>query len=419
MGLNPISSGTPIMTTTNPLTSGAPATTTTNPISSGASSSVAYTPWWGLNPTPTGSWISELTPNRSSPENRLLTLPASWVLYSFVLGWPGGEPDVLKPLRDYLRLTPPFFPYQNARPVVSQAAAPPDSVLLAQTGTTKLDGTGTPPPARTDPLPAYERYWTNQMLGVRYHPTADERALLDMVVRYGAPWFDAGLDKGWLPREMLPEFQDLWTNPRPFSVYLPYVVNQETITQAADNYPWPGPKRFFWKAFMEARSDLIRDVALRITPPLPTEEEFRTAITLGLMSDWDRIAQRVEALTASWEKRQERRMKMRGAAMAAVAAVASIALPVLAAAAIGAAIKMASAADKARAAQQAAEFASSFEEGAPAFAAEVKRVAELLSPITDATAAGADVSAGAGGSWGKWLLGIGAAAAGLLWFAKR
>lgn len=232
--------------------------------------------------------------------------------------------------------------------------------------------------------------WVYRVIAAK--PTAEEKHLLDLLSYFLNPQTPQGTQNPFtlgraLPQEFLPvRGLDPGTDPAPFRDFVPYLLNLEAIDQARKAYPWPGPPAMFWQAFVEFQGGVVNTLVRRKVQSV-TALQARTAITLGLLEQWDKIVDRVEALAKSYEKKARRTAMTRAIAIAVIGVAAAVFTGGATLVLVGAALATLSAYEKSKAAKQMAEFAAMFEENNPAFAAEVRRVAEEMGIGKDVAAA--------------------------------
>lgn len=330
--------------------------------------------------------------------------PANWMPPQSQCPWPWDVKKVIWTKSDPYKAA--FAAYMGGASV--QSAFDP-LIGYACTGGVPINESSwiTIPPFPGAPAWWHYNWWAYAFRCVVAQPTTEESKALARVALYSRNNAYSG-PNGTLnlyaetgipyPNEIFPPGHlGAEANPPPFSDYAPYLENLATLQSAVESYPWPGPRMFFWKAWMESNSAGANELVLRKGDPRPSADWFRTLITLGIIEHWAKIADRVNAMAKSFEREEKRELAMKMYAIAVVGVVAAIFTGGIALAAISTALTGLSAVEKQQAAKQMADFAASFEKDQPAFAAEVRRVmAELgLDKVTAAPeAAGAGAPAG-------------------------
>lgn len=160
----------------------------------------------------------------------------------------------------------------------------------------------------------------------------------------------------------------------------PRVLNAAAFQDAWDDYPWPGEEWIWVKSLMERCGATLKELVQK-GPPL-SKLDARNWTTVALTSEFDRLADRYEAIAAK-EARQDARRRIRFAAgLAVVTSIFTMgagALGVSAGSVEGAVGKIGEKQAKA-AAKGLREMAKQFAENEPLFALEIQRVADLFGP---------------------------------------
>jgi hypothetical protein len=169
-----------------------------------------------------------------------------------------------------------------------------------------------------------------------------------------------------------------WTGTKtPAAVNLAW-DNAETLNAVWNSYPWPGEFWMFAKALMEFHGDAVQAIVYADRRLTKDEGKFWTSATMG--ADYPRIADRVNAILQKEIRQDKRRAITQAFGLAAVGLLLGGVLT-------GGALSLANKGIDQLKAHQKKELARGFKamgdalrDGAPAFAAEMDRMAGIFGP---------------------------------------